>query len=154
MKTQVKSKMNTTMMLADFAQVVSGKLYIMGGGWSITGPQPSPCAIAIKVEVPWTQTNQDHEFRLELLEDGHLPVTVPTPTGDSPLLINGKFQVGRPAGLAPGTPLDVPLAVNLPPIPLKPGNRYIWKLIINNEETGRVAFSTRSETAIPASSGT
>ena len=27
-----------TMMLADAAQAVEGKLYILGGGWSVTGP--------------------------------------------------------------------------------------------------------------------
>lgn len=151
MKTPIKMTMKTTMMLADFAQVVGGKLYIMGGGWSIIGPQPSPCAIAIKVEVPWTETNRDHEFRLELLEDGHQPVAVSTPAGDSPVVIAGKFQVGRPAGLPQGTPLDVPLAANIPPLPLKPGHRYVWKLAINSEETSRVAFSVRpSETAVPS----
>ena len=34
------------MMLADAAQAVEGKLYILGGGWSVTGPEPSASAIA------------------------------------------------------------------------------------------------------------
>ena len=45
------------MMLADSAQVSEGKLFILGGGWSVTGP-PAPSAIALHVEVPWDQTNR------------------------------------------------------------------------------------------------
>ena len=32
--------MKVTMLLADSAQAIEGKLYILGGGWSITGPDP------------------------------------------------------------------------------------------------------------------
>ena len=30
------------MMLCDAAQVSDGKLYVLGGGWSMTGPDPVP----------------------------------------------------------------------------------------------------------------
>ena len=42
--------MNVTMLLADSAQVADGKLYVLGGGWSLTGPDPTPSAVAIKLE--------------------------------------------------------------------------------------------------------
>ena len=42
-----------TLMLADSAQEVGGKLYILGGGWSVTGPVVPPSAVAIKIDVPW-----------------------------------------------------------------------------------------------------
>jgi hypothetical protein len=41
------------MLLADAAQEAAGKLYILGGGWSVTGPQMPPMAIALKIDVPW-----------------------------------------------------------------------------------------------------
>ena len=44
-------------MLADAAQAVEGKLYILGGGWSVTGPEPSASAIAAYIQVPWDRTN-------------------------------------------------------------------------------------------------
>ena len=44
--------MKVTMLLADAAQAVNGKLYILGGGWSVAGPDPTPMAIALKMEVP------------------------------------------------------------------------------------------------------
>jgi hypothetical protein len=56
----------------DHADVVGGKLYINGGGWNVTGPQPSPFAIAMLIEVPWDQTKTKHRVLLELLDaDGN-----------------------------------------------------------------------------------
>ena len=39
------------MLLCDSAQVADGKLYILGGGWSMTGPDPVPSAVALKIDV-------------------------------------------------------------------------------------------------------
>lgn len=137
--------MKVTLLLADFAQVVGGKLYIMGGGWSITGPNPSSSAIAGKIEVPWNETNRRHSLKLELLDADYKPVQIPTPGGNAPLVITGEFEVGRPAGLIQGSPLDLPLAFNIGPVPLEPGKRYIWKLTINSstDKDWEVTFSTR-----------
>ena len=74
--------MKVTILLADSAQAVQGKLYILGGGWSIAGPGPITMAIAIKIEIPWTEANTRHQLRVALFdEDEHL-VTIPTQTGD------------------------------------------------------------------------
>lgn len=137
--------MKVTMLVADAAQSVGGKLYILGGGWSITGPEPAPMAIAIKIEVPWNESNTRHQLLLALFDEDEQRVMIPTPTGDQPCEINTTFEVGRPAGLQPGTPLDVPLAINLGPLPLSPGSRYVWRCFINGhtEDTWQVSFSTR-----------
>src|SRR5688572_18666622 len=60
------SKMKVTMLLCDAAQVVDGKLYLLGGGWSFVGPDPAPMAIAIKIDVPWTDGDTSHQWTLEL----------------------------------------------------------------------------------------
>ena len=65
------------MLLADFAQVADGKLTVVGGGWSLTGPEPTPFGIAILVHVPWDQANRRHTLRLELVDADGEPVTVP-----------------------------------------------------------------------------
>src|SRR5277367_1146782 len=102
-----------SMMLADSAQAVQGKLYILGAGWNMTGPEPNPSAIAAYVEVSWDMANQRHHWRLELLEsDGQL-VEVPGPEGDQGLQIMGEFEVGRPPGVLPGSGLGFPMAINL-----------------------------------------
>ncbi len=136
------------MLLADFAQVVQGKLYVMGGGWSVTGPQPQPSAVALKIEVPWTQTNRRHEFKMELLDADGRAVVLPGPEGEKPVLMTGQFEVGRPPGVSPGTPLDMPLALTLGPLPLMPG-RYVWKLSINNatKDEWEAAFTVRAPSA-------
>ncbi len=137
--------MKVTMLLADAAQAVAGKLFILGGGWSITGPNPVPSAIALKIEVPWDQANRRHDVVLELLNADGQEIRLPTPQGEQPVAVRGQFEVGRPPGLAPGTPLDATVAVNVGPLPLPPGGRYLWRLSINGEtrEDWQVAFSTR-----------
>lgn len=138
--------MKATLMLADYAVVADGKLTIVGGGWSITGPAPTPFGIALKVEVPWDQANIKHSMRLELVDaDGDL-VTVAQEGEERPIVIEGEFEAGRPPGLKPGTPLDSMLAINFPsPPPIPPGGRYEWRLFIDGEtqEDWRVTFSTR-----------
>jgi len=137
--------MKVTMLLADAAQTAEGKLYIIGGGWSLTGPTPAPSAIALKIEVPWDQANARHTFELSLLDADGNPVVVTTPQGEQPVQINGEFEVGRPPGLIPGTPIDMTMAANIGPLPLAGGSRFTWRLTIDNraEEDWHVSFSTR-----------
>jgi len=133
--------MKASLLLADAAQVVQGKLYILGGGWSITGPEPAPSAIAIKIDVPWDEANRRHRFQLNLLDADGKPVII----GNQSVSITGEFEAGRPAGLLPGTPLDVTLAINIGPLPIQPGSRYVWRLSINDrsDEDWELAFTIR-----------
>jgi hypothetical protein len=143
--------MKATMMLCDAVQAVEGKLYVLGGGWSVTGPGPAPSGLAILIEVPWDQANQKIDVALELLTEDGVPVTEPDPTGSAPVRVDGQIEVGRPPGMAPGTPLMVPMAVNIGPLPLTPGARYYWQLAIGNETNTdwRLPFAVRA----PAPSG-
>jgi hypothetical protein len=137
--------MKVTLMLADAAQSVDNKLYILGGGWSVTGPEPMPFAIAMKLEVPWDRTNQRHDWRLRLLDADGRAVTLPTDQGTAPVEISGQFEVGRPPGIPPGTPIDLSLAINSGPMPIPPGGRYVWRLSIDGEDDDawEVGFTTR-----------
>ena len=134
------------MLLADFAQVSDGKLTVVGGGWSMTGPEPMPFGIAILIRVPWDQANHRHVMRLELLDADGQPVTVEVEEGAESVVFfdDVEFEVGRPAGVKPGTPLDLPLAVNAGPMPLEPGV-YEWRLTIDSvgDEDWRLPFTVR-----------
>jgi hypothetical protein len=140
------------MLLADFAQVSDGKLTIVGGGWSLTGPEAVPFGIAILVRVPWDQANRRHLMRLELLDADGQPVLMDTDDDESPVVFfdDMPFEVGRPAGLKPGTPLDFPIAVNSGPLPLDPG-LYEWRLSIDGEvdDDWRLPFTVRVEEPEP-----
>ncbi len=142
---------HVTVLLADAAQAVGGKLYILGGGWSTTGPHPTPSALAIYIKVPWDQANRRHRMRLDLVDSDGNPVEVDSPIGSQPVVVESEIEVGRPPGTAPGTPLDIALAINLGPLPLAPGSRYEWRMTIGGEshEDWRWAFSTRAPGQAP-----
>lgn len=138
--------MKVFLLLADAAQSAEGKLNVLGGGWSITGPMPSPMALAIKIEVPWDRGNILHQWKLELVDADGQPIQVPiTPDGEMAAIeLTGTFEPGRPPGLRAGTPLDVVLAINFGPMPIPPGGRYEWRFSIEGyEDVWSVAFSTR-----------
>jgi hypothetical protein len=138
--------MMATILLADAAQAIENKLYILGGGWSVTGPDPTPSALAIALKVPWDEANERHAMRVELLDsDGGAVVVGPDPDEARPVVIESQFEVGRPPGLKPGTPIDLAFAVNVGPVPLPPGGRFEWRLSIDghSEAHWHAAFSTR-----------
>jgi hypothetical protein len=140
--------MMATILLADAAQAIDNKLYVLGGGWSVTGPDPTPSAIAIALKVPWDEANRRHDMRVELLDSDGVPIAVgPVPEEAKPIVIESQFEVGRPPGLKPGTPIDLGFAVSLGPLPLPPGGRYEWRLSIDGQSEAHwhAAFSTRPQ---------
>ena len=108
----------------------------------MTGPQPAPMAIALKIDVPWDQANTRHTWRMELVDADGQPVEIPEAGA---VELEQEFELGRPAGVKPGTPLDFVLAINIPPLPLAPGGRYSWQLTIDGDsrEDWRLPFAVR-----------
>ncbi len=143
--------MKVTLILADSAQAVNGKLYILGGGWSVIGPQIQPMAVALRFEIPWDQTNILNTYKLILLDADGKSVILNTNAGKKPLEITKNFEVGRPPGHIPGTPISFVQAINFGPLPLKQNSRYIWELQINDESNPEwsLGFSTRPQVKKP-----
>lgn len=137
--------MKLTMMLCDAAQAVNGKLYILGGGWNLIGPDPAPSAIALHIDVPWDETNQRHNLRLALVTDDGRPVMVQTATGPRPTQIDAGFEVGRPPGVRAGSSLPIVLAINIAALPLPPDSGFEWRCDIDDQtrDDWRLPFSTR-----------
>ena len=131
-----------TMLLADAAQVADHKLYVLGGGITAVGPRPQPLAIALLLSVPWERANQSHQWTLELLDEHGRPV----PDTEDPVAVRGRFEAGRPAGLKPGSPLAVPLAISFATLPVSPGSSYVWQLQIDGRSRPewRIAFHVRA----------
>lgn len=137
--------MRVTMLLCDAAQVADGKLYVLGGGWSLIGPDPMPSAIALKIDVDWNEIENPHHWELFLVDEDGNPVIAEGLEGPQAIEVRGDFEVGRPVAVPAGSPVDVALALNFGPLPLAPGHRYRWQLVIDgiqNDEWA-LAFSTR-----------
>ena len=138
------------MLLADYVVVSDGKLTIVGGGWSQTGPEPAPFGIGLLIQVPWDQANTPHQFKVQLLDADGAAVSFDEDDveseSDQSVEFGGEFEVGRPPGLKPGTPLDFPVAVNSAPLPLEPG-RYEWRLTIDEQsrQDWTLPFTVRAE---------
>ena len=135
--------MKTTLLLCDHAQEVAGKLYVLGGGWSIYRGTPVTMALAVKIAVPWDEANTPHALSARLVTEDGLDPTLVGSDGQrapAPIQFEGSFEAGRPPGLPPGSDLDAPFAVNIAGLPLPPG-RYEWRVAIDGELEDRVAFT-------------
>jgi hypothetical protein len=139
--------MRVTMLLADAAQVAEGKLNILGGGWDVCGPGPTPMALAVKLEIPPSQTRRKHAWSVELVDENGQPVFLDTPEGEkSAVVIFGEIQRLRDRkSPPPDAPVNVRFAVNFTPLPLEAATRYAWRLSIDNKtrKDWQVAFRTR-----------
>ena len=132
------------LIVADGAQAVGGKLYVLGGGWSHLWFQefpgrPPPFAIALGLRVPWHRTNQKYAFALELTDaDGQR-------VGDQPVVV-GEFEQGRPAGLTPGSDQRVVLAFPIATVFPNPG-RYRFEVVVDDAVVGQTAIDVRQAPA-------
>jgi hypothetical protein len=127
--------------LCDFAQVILGKLYVSGGGWSrvgrVAGSDPLDVYLAGKIFVPWNEANRTNRLIVSLADgDGRAVVS-----GDQllPVQVEADLEVGRPPGMPEGTPLEVPLVIPFKGLDLG-GGRYSWKVTLGTETLADVTF--------------
>jgi hypothetical protein len=92
--------------LADSAQVIGNKLYMLGGGWNLyraqSYPVNAPFAVAIGVLVPWSETNRRHRFEFVIKASEGMELGKGA----------GEFEVGREVGIRAGMKQRFTLAVN------------------------------------------
>ncbi len=95
------------LILADAAEVVNKKLYLMGGGWDKLIVNELPynltMAAALSILVPWTEANIIRSFAIE----------IQTADADRIAKMPGQFEVGRPPGARQGQPLRVQVALGV-----------------------------------------
>jgi hypothetical protein len=94
------------LLVADRAEVVNGKLYLMGGSFDRLQPPDFPhrmmLGIALGVRIPYTHTDEQHTVSVELRHE------------DTRLIgFEAKLTTGRPPGMA-GMDMLVPMAFNIP----------------------------------------
>jgi hypothetical protein len=130
--------MEADLLLCDHAEAINGKLYIMGAAWNLLQApgQAITVALAIVVKVAWDEADQPHELIAQLLDGDGNPIVI----NGEPVAPSGQFELGRPAGLKPGSTLNMPLAFNLTGLVLGVG-QYEWRLTIDGETVARAPFA-------------
>lgn len=128
------------LILADSAEALNGKLYLMGGGWdSVTVTdigRPVPMAIACGVNVPWSETDDAHELSLAITDQDGREV--------APRL-QASFKTGRSPNLERGHPVHVPFAIKAELQFPDAGTYVISATVDDNAETRRkLAFHLRT----------
>lgn len=125
------------MLLCDAADEVGGKLYIMGGGWThlLQADVPTSMALAVVLSVDWNETNERHQVEAALRTDDGEQVKA----GDQPVVQAGQIEVGRPAGLKPGSAISVPVAMSFHGLAL-PAGGYVWELRVGSDTKARAPF--------------
>ena len=122
------------LMVADRAEAVNGKLYLLGGGWDrITLAQFPGAAsfdVALGVLVGYTETNERHEFEVTLQDDDNQVVLGP---------IQGQFELGRPPGLKPAQAQRFMVALRGPFVLPRTGC-YHWVASLDGRQAGRTTF--------------
>lgn len=106
-----------------------GTLHMLGAGWSITNSPTMPQAVALLIKVPWDRANQQLHIVVELLDADGSTVELAGPKVPQPVRAEADLEVGRPPGIAHGSPLDAAMALNFPALPLQPG-RYQWRVSV------------------------
>jgi hypothetical protein len=97
-----------SLIIADAAQAVGGKLYILGGGWNMfrasSYPAMVPLAIAIDLSLNRNELGVKHPLTVVIADDVGVPI-VPQ--------MNGLVEVGKPTEDIPkDAPIKFPVAFN------------------------------------------
>lgn len=133
------------LMLADRAETVGGKLYMLGGAWDrytvADFAQPVPISVALGILVPWAATNVEHRLSLTIRDaDGR---ELPS------FRVESTFITGRPPHVTAETQ-RVLLAVPAGVVTLPGPGRYVLAAAIDGIEAKTVGF-TAVAAARPAS---
>lgn len=122
-------------MLADAAQIVNGKLYVLGGGWDtlvVSGPFPvnRPCGLAIAFRIPEQGSTQRKTARIQVIDQ----------EGTSTIATSDiQFQSSRPIGDDGVLPQRVQLAAGLN-LSFPKAGTYVVTVSVEGVEVGRTRF--------------
>jgi hypothetical protein len=132
-------------LLADAAQVADGKLYILGGGWERLATPHLPLSrsfdLAVRVIVPWIETNRPLQFTVQLETEDGVPLLDPP--------VKPVVTVGRPVHLREGSEQAVPFVLKVANVHLNEPGRYVFTLRHEEEELARTAFDLVVKKAAP-----
>jgi len=133
-----------SIILADFAETdASGKVHMLGAGWSITGPNTGPQAVAGFIQVPAAQSGSLIQFVLRLTDRSGEVVEAPGPAGMQRMEVTGQVEMRAPEGWDGATDLNAAFAMNVV-VPLPQGQPYTWSLEVDGKDLASTTFYVRS----------
>ena len=126
----------TSAMLADAAQVQSGKLFVLGGGFDTISVRKLPAthrslSLAMVAEVGPDERQQNLELLVHLVDEDGAEVGVTA---------KGKLRVGAPPNLPPGSPSIVPIVSPFHNVTFPEAKGYAFVISMNGTELTRVKF--------------
>lgn len=122
--------------LADRAEAVNGKLYMMGGAWDRYAIQnfanPIPISFALGILVPWLATNRQYTLAITIENLERQPV----PNFN----LTAGFVAGRPAHITQGETQRVTLAIPTVFFQVKEPGEYQAVARLSSGAESRVPF--------------
>lgn len=127
------SDIRVTFILCDFAQVEGGKLFVSGGGWSVTTTPTAICGLALVLEVPGATNKMPIDLTISLCDAAGELVLLNDNDDPRTVVLNGQLIIDPTEILNEDAPVVVPVALNVPPMNLVAERSYKWVLAINDE---------------------
>lgn len=126
----------TAVMLADAAQVQSGKLFVLGGGFDTISVRSLPAthrnlSLAMVAEVGPEERQRDLELHISLVDEDGTPIGVEA---------KGMLRVGAPPNLPPGSPSVVPIVSPFHNITFPEAKGYTFVVSLDDTELARIRF--------------
>ena len=121
------------LIVADRAESVNGKLYMMGGAWDQVGvldfAKPITFSIALGILIPWNATNQDHRLQVNMVDED----------GTRLFSMEAGMRAGRPPNLPQGGAQHNVLAFTAAALLPKPG-AFTVEAAINEQSAKTTSF--------------
>ncbi|MDA2978365.1 MAG: hypothetical protein O3B42_01160 [Actinomycetota bacterium] len=126
----------TSAMLADAAQVQSGKLFVLGGGFDTISVRSVPAthrslSLAMVAEVAPEDRQRDLDLSITLVDEDGAEVGVAA---------TGRLRVGTPPNLPPGASSIVPIVSPFHNITFPEAKGYSFLVSLNGQELARIKF--------------
>ena len=126
----------TSAMLADAAQVQSGKLFVLGGGFDTITVRSLPAVhrsltLAMVAEVSPEERQRDLVLGIKLVDEDGAEIGVEA---------KGKLRVGAPPNLPPGSPSIVPIVSPFHNITFPDAKGYSFLVSVDDAELARIGF--------------
>ena len=123
------------LILADAAQIVGGKLYLMGGGWdnlivNTRFPFDQRLAVAASFQIDWNETNEPHNVAVEIT----------TADGQTLAAFGGKVEAGRPPGIPIGQAQRAQLAAEVT-LPIAGPGTYEITVRVPGQDPTQIHFN-------------